>query len=190
MAAMKSAYQFSRKETPQLPYESIGEMLPQVIKFEKSVKDKIKMNLKLKILGVPKAKQSARFAIRKGKGGANFLQKYQSKDVVQNERNIAFDVKSQLPKGFQPFSSALRVKAIFVFPALKSFTKSKINAISAGVVVYKTTKPDLTDNLMKGTMDALNGIVFTDDAVIAKVESVKIYGLVPRIELEFEELEG
>lgn len=142
----------------------------------------------LKILGIPQPKQSARFAIRKGRNGSNFLQKYQSKEVVQNERNIAFDVKSQLPQGFIPYSGALKVKALFVFPPLKSFTKAKMTAISSGSTLYKTTKPDLTDNLMKGTMDALNGIVFTDDSVIAKVESQKIYGMIPRIELEFEEL--
>lgn len=144
------------------------------------------MSLKLKILGTPQPKQSARFAIRKGRNGANFLQKYQTKEIVQNEKNIAFDVKSQLPKGFIPFSGAIKVKALFVFPPLKSFPKAKLNALSAGTTIYKTTKPDLTDNLMKGTMDAMNGIVFTDDSVIAEVESKKIYGLVPRIELEFE----
>ncbi|GAB0156199.1 hypothetical protein CHRYSEOSP005_14630 [Chryseobacterium sp. Alg-005] len=146
------------------------------------------MNLKLKILGTPQPKQSARFAIRKNKGGQQFMQKYQSKEVVQNERNIAFDVKSQLPAEFVPFSEAIKVKVLFVFPPLKNFTKAKMNALSTGSIIYKTTKPDLTDNLMKGTMDALNGIVFTDDAIIAKVESQKIYGTVPRIELEFEEL--
>lgn len=144
--------------------------------------------MKLKILGIPQPKQSARFAIRKGKNGSNFLQKYQSKEVVQNERNIAFDVKSQLPEGFVPYSTALKVKVLFVFPPLKGFTKAKMNALATGSTIYKTTKPDLTDNLMKGTMDALNGIVFTDDAIIAEVESKKIFGLIPRIELEFEEL--
>lgn len=145
--------------------------------------------IKLKILGIPQPKQSARFTIRKGKSGNNFLQKYQPKEVVQNERNIAFDVKSQLPKNFIPFDSALKVKVLFVFPPLKNFTKSKLNALTSGETIYKTTKPDLTDNLMKGTMDAMNGIVFTDDAIICEVESKKIFGLVPRIEIEFEKLD-
>lgn len=144
--------------------------------------------IKFKILGVPQPKQSARFAIRKGRNGGSFMQKYQPKEVVQNERNIAFDVKSQLPEGFVPFDSALKVKVLFVFPPLKNFTKSKLNALTSGATIYKTTKPDLTDNLMKGTMDAMNGIVFTDDSIIAEVESKKIFGLVPRIEVEFEVL--
>ncbi len=144
--------------------------------------------LKFKILGIPQPKQSARFRIQKF-GNKSFVKSYQTKEVVQNERNIAFDIKSQLPEGFIPFDSALRVKVLFVFPPLKGWTKTKLRNLESGMRIYKTTKPDLTDNLMKGTMDAMNGIIFTDDAVIAEVESKKIYGLVPRIELEFEKLD-
>lgn len=140
--------------------------------------------IKLKILGIPQPKQSARFKAQKF-GKKTFMKSYQPDKVIQNERNLAFDAKSQIPEGFIPFGEAIKVKAVFVFPPLKGFTKSKLNALSTGAIIYKTTKPDLTDNLMKGTMDALNGIVFTDDAVIAEVESKKIYGLIPRIELEF-----
>jgi len=143
------------------------------------------MTLKLEILGIPQPKQSARFKIQKTSRGS-FVRSYQNDEVKQNERNIAFDVKSQLPKGFIPFKSALKVKITFVFPPLKNWTKKKLDALEAGEKFYKTTKPDLTDNLMKGTMDAMNGIIFTDDAIIAKVESEKIFGSVPRIEIEFE----
>lgn len=142
----------------------------------------------LTILGIPKAKQSVRFGLKKSSMGKTFIQKFKNKDVAIYERNIAFDVKSQLPRDFVPFSEALSVKAVFVFPMLKGFSKSKIQAIEQGEIFYKTTKPDLTDNLMKGTIDALNGIVFTDDSIIAKVDSIKIYGVVPKIELEFNPL--
>jgi len=46
-------------------------------------------------------------------------------------------------------------------------------------VIYKTTKPDLVDNLMKGLFDAMKGVVFIDDALVCKTETEKIYGLVP-----------
>lgn len=141
--------------------------------------------ISLTILGEPKAKQSVRVGLRKNNAGKTFIQKYKNEEVGQYERNIAYDVKSQLPKDFVPFREALSVRATFTFPILKSFSKTKIKAIEQGEIYYKTTKPDLTDNLMKGTMDALNGIVFTDDSIIAKVDSVKIYGVVPKIELEF-----
>lgn len=145
--------------------------------------------IKFVILGEPKAKQSVRVGTRTNKAGKSFIVKYKKEDVARYEMNLGYDVKRQLPKGFVPFSTAISVKALFVFPMLKSFSKKKIKEIEEGKIFYKTTKPDLTDNLMKGTMDALNGIVFTDDSIIAKVvETEKIYGLVPRVELEFEKL--
>jgi Holliday junction resolvase RusA-like endonuclease len=61
-------------------------------------------------------------------------------------------------------------------------------ALAAGEVFYKETRPDLQDNLMKMTSDAMNGIVYTDDSRICKTETQKIYGLVPRIEIEIYEL--
>lgn len=146
------------------------------------------MSINLKILGIPQSKQSARFRIVKGKSGNNFVSSYQKKSVKDNERNIAFDVKSQLPLDFVPFSNPVAVKVLFVFPPLSSWSKKKKQALEDGETIYKETKPDLTDNLMKGLFDAMNGIVFTDDSRICKVESQKIYGLVPRTEVTLIEL--
>lgn len=144
--------------------------------------------IKLKTLGIPTPKQSVKVGLRTTKTGQTFLHHYQPGKIKQKEMNFAFDVKSQLPKGFKPFTGALKVKAVFVFPLLKNFTKDNIKHIQEGEKVYKATRPDLQDNLMKLTMDALNGIVFMDDSLIAKVESEKIFGTTPCIELEFEEL--
>lgn len=146
------------------------------------------MKISLKILGTPQPKQSARFAIRKGKSGNHFLHKFQKKEVVDNERNFAFDAKSQLPEGFKPFTGPIKVKALFVFPPLKGFTKAKLNILASGGIIYKDTKPDLQDNLFKGVADSLEGIVFNNDSQICEVASRKIYGTVPRVELIFEEL--
>ena len=137
------------------------------------------MGLKLVVKGIPQPKQSARFRIVKNKD-KQFVSSYQSKKVVDNEINIAFDIKSQLPNGFIPFSSAIGMKAIFIFPPLSSWSKKKIQELSQGAVIFKDTKPDLTDNLMKGLCDAMSGIVFVDDAKIAEVKTRKIYGFVPR----------
>lgn len=146
------------------------------------------MKIHLRILGVPQPKQSARFSIRKGKAGNNYLHKFQKQEVIDQERNFAFDAKSQLPENFKPYSGPVRVKALFVFPPLKSFSKAKLNILASGGIIYKDTKPDLQDNLFKGVADALEGIVFKNDSQICEVSSRKIYGTVPRVELIFEEL--
>lgn len=144
-------------------------------------------SIQFKILGIPLSKQSARFkTVQIGK--KTFVKSYQKQEVIDNERNIGFDVKSQLNPSFIPYDVPIGVEVLFVFPPLASWSKKKKASMEAGEIIYKETKPDLTDNLMKGLFDALNGIVFTDDARVCKVDSKKIYGLVPRIELKVYEL--
>lgn len=145
------------------------------------------MEIKIKVLGTPQPKQSARFRIQKF-GGKTFVKSYQDDKTVQNEQNFSAVAQTQLPEGFVPFSGPLKVSALFVFPPLKSFSKSKINAISSGAVFYKDSKPDLQDNLFKGIADALTGVVYLDDRQICEVSSRKIYGAVPRTELVIEAL--
>jgi Holliday junction resolvase RusA-like endonuclease len=143
--------------------------------------------MRLEILGIPKPKQSARFRSIKV-GEKTFMKSYQKKEVVENERNIRFDIKSQLPADFVPYDCALEVDVIFIFPVPSNFTKKNQALLNEGHVFYKPTKPDLTDNLMKGLFDAMNGLVFTDDSRICKVSSVKILGNTPKIILHISEL--
>jgi Holliday junction resolvase RusA-like endonuclease len=152
------------------------ELLPQLFKKDETM-------IRLKILGVPQSKQSARFRIVKKKSGQQFVSSYQKKSVKDNERNIAYDVKFQLPVNYVPYNEAIGVKVLFVFPPLKSWSKKKMAQLESGEKMYKEAKPDLTDNLMKGLFDAMNGIVFTDDSRVCKVESEKIFGFTPRTEV-------
>lgn len=141
--------------------------------------------MKILIIGTPKPKQSARFrAITSKTTGKTFISSYQNKEVIDNEKNIALNVKSQLPIGFVPFDVAIAVKILYVFPILSNFTKRQKEIIDNCGIIYKDTKPDLTDNLNKGLFDACEGILYTNDSRICKVESTKIYGNKPRIELE------
>ncbi len=142
------------------------------------------------IPGIPKPKQSARFAYRPTKDGKGFIHKYQKKEVVDNENNIKSIVILQLPEGFQPFSGPIKINKLhYIFPPLKSFKKSEISFIQTGGLIYKSTKPDLTDNLQKGLFDALEGIIFYNDSQVCWMDNVKkYYGLKPMIILEIEEI--
>lgn len=143
--------------------------------------------MRLTILGVPQPKQSARFKSIKA-GNKTFIKAYKDDKVEINERNIRYDVKSQLPNGFKPFDTALAVKVLFVFPPLKTFSTKTLEEMEAGKRIYKTTKPDLTDNLMKGLFDAMEGVVYINDSRVCKISSAKLYGKVPRIEIEITEI--
>lgn len=145
------------------------------------------MKLHFIINGEPIAKQSFRYAIRKGKDGKDFVSKYQKSDIVKAEQYIGWEVKRQLPKNFAPFDVAIGIRALFVFPIPNAFTKKQRAQIEANEVIFKDTKPDF-DNLQKLLLDAMQGIVYVNDSRIVKAEAVKIYGKVPRIEVEVYEV--
>lgn len=141
--------------------------------------------MKLIIYGEPKAKQSAKFA-KIGK----FMKSYQPKAVVNAEANIKMQILEQLPKDFMLFTGNVAVKKLhYVFSPLKSFTKKKMALINSGEIVYKNTKPDLSDNLSKMLFDAMQGIIYDNDSRVISMDDVKkYYGNRPRIEIIIEEI--
>jgi Holliday junction resolvase RusA-like endonuclease len=143
------------------------------------------MKVKLVIFGEPKCKQSARFFNKKGS-----IHSYQPEKVKRDTNNIQIQVISQLPFNFKPMNGPIIVhQALFVFAPLKNLSKRKLNAIEKEQV-YKSTKPDLHDNLFKNLMDSLEGIVYLNDSQIVEVRNAsKIYGIEPRTELILEEIE-
>ena len=71
-----------------------------------------------------------------------------------------------------PLTGPLSVKLLAQLPIPKSWPKSKQDAARRGEIT--PGKPDI-DNLIK-TLDALNGIVWKDDAQIAHIYARKAYG--------------
>lgn len=135
--------------------------------------------LKIEILGEPFSKQSFRVARR-----GNYIHKYQPKKIVNKENAVAWQVISQLPKGFTPTSNPVGLDITFVFPPLKSWSKKKLAQLEAGERIYKTTKPDLPDNLCKGVCDAMESIVYLNDSQICSLRSQKVYGLTPKTTID------
>lgn len=148
------------------------------------------MKLEFTILGIPSAKQSVKSAVRYNKAGNTFVQHYQPKEVIEACNNIKLQAIDQLPVDFAPIDKNLAVtKLHYIFPIPKSFSNKQIEAINNGVVIYKGTKPDITDNLNKGLFDALQGIVYINDSLICTMDDVKkYYGIVPKTILVLETL--
>jgi len=139
--------------------------------------------INLVFTGKPKAVQSFRFANR-----GKFTVKYQPKEVVDWKKGIVAQAREQLPHGHKPWGCPIQVKIDFVFAVPKSYKKMFHEEVKNGIVRYKTTKPDLTDNLPKGLIDALSGILWESDQLICKVESRKVYGSVSHTTLEVERM--
>jgi Holliday junction resolvase RusA-like endonuclease len=137
--------------------------------------------LQLTVLGIPAPKQSFRFNPKTGG-------KFTDAKTTGKLNSFIEQVVSSLPKGFIPFDCKLKLVAVFVFPPVKSMKKAILKDIEEGALIYKETRPDLTDNLMKGICDKMTGVVYTDDSRICSIKSDKYYGSVPRTELTFYKL--
>lgn len=83
-------------------------------------------------------------------------------------------------------TGAVRIAVTAFFPIPQSWTKSKRLSAVSGVLRH-TKKPD-ADNVLKSICDALNGVVWADDAQCFDKHIIKEYSLMPRVEIEVEEV--
>lgn len=95
----------------------------------------------------------------------------------------ALDVMGDAP----PLDGPLVVHAWAYFEPSKSWPEWKRQAAIGGSIEH-TLRPDL-DNLVK-TIDALNGIVWADDAQIVRLMAIKSYSLEPRFVVTVTEADG
>jgi len=168
---------FSKKKTVPQPrelWEPIQQPIRAGIKFYPNESDF--RTITLNLFGEPMAKQSVRSAINKESGRVFHFQPQKYADRMKDYHR---QIKEQLPPDFKPFTKEVHItKMHFVFQPLKAFhkVKGRMDALRAGEVLYKTTKPDC-DNLFKLTWDSLSDVVFIDDALICSMNDVKkIYG--------------
>lgn len=124
-----------------------------------------------------KPKQSVR-------GGKNGF--YKDPKVKQYENKLIILAKKQLT-GVR-LSGPVYYEAVYTFTLPKKAPKWVKDKIEASETVYKSTKPDLTDNLNKGIIDAITPLFMDDDSRIAHCHMTKVYGKENRIDVAFIEL--
>lgn len=114
----------------------------------------------------------AKQSFRAGKYGA-----YQPKNVVAFKNAIRTMTNRQLTFDHTLLDGCLFVTICFTFALPKSAPKSKRNAVAnENNLVYMNVKPDV-DNLTKAMFDAMNGVLWTDDARVVSFHCQKVYGL-------------
>tara|TARA_Y100000289_G_C3889703_1_gene133271 strand:- start:217 stop:639 length:423 start_codon:yes stop_codon:yes gene_type:complete len=131
----------------------------------------------IRIEGNPRPYQSVRFT-RKGIA-------YKSKEAREHADFLKRTIQAQVPEDHELWDGPIIIqKATFCFTHPKSWSKKKVAELESGVTFYKDTKPDLHDNLFKAVIDAMEGIIFTNDSRIVKLESAqKIWGIVGYTEI-------
>ena len=110
---------------------------------------------------------------------------YQPKKIKDYKQTIQMMVREQLPSHFCIIEKGTPIainKLHYIFEYPKSFSKVKQKN-----TIFKTTKPDLHDNLNKAFFDALEGVVWEQDQNICLMNDVrKIYGEKSKIIMNIE----
>lgn len=132
-----------------------------------------------------KEKMQATFIIPgppKGKGRPRVTRHgtYTPKETVEYENFIRKCFQQQCPDVFFGTKS-ISINAVAYVTPLKKYRKAETAAALANEF-HPTSKPD-TDNIMKGVLDALNGVAFEDDRYIYDLHIVKRFAADPRIEV-------
>lgn len=140
----------------------------------------------IEIVGEPVAKERPRFA-RVGRGDGSFVAVYTPSKTLAYQTTIQYAARSAM-RGRPLFGGALIMNVTSYRPLLKGFTAAERAEALAGTK-RPTTKPDW-DNYGKIVSDALNCIVFKDDAQIVSGRVDKFYSDNPRLRIEIKKLNG
>lgn len=127
--------------------------------------------------GNPKPKQSARHGVVNGQ-----IRSWQPRQVTQETENIRYSLIQQLPEGFIPFDNGIEIEIQFFFEVPKGISNKFRKVSNTGAAMFKTTKPDL-DNLQKLVLDAMQGVIFKNDALIYSLSSTKSFSETPGIRI-------
>ena len=143
------------------------------------------MNLILRIRKQPIPKQSFRYANGHG---------YTPAPVKAYCETVTAQILNQLPEDFQMFVNPIEVSIRHIYTytndAKKLIKKRSANAGGDNPLLVKATRPDVTDNLNKGLIDAMQGLIFLDDALIWNFHAVKMFGEAPMSIVEIKETEN
>ena len=126
------------------------------------------MTVTVFIPGEPQGKERPKFA----RAGAH-VKTYTPEKTVVYESRVRFEYIRHCKVRF-PEDAVLEVDITAVFSIPKRTPKKNLAGMLDGSV-RPTRKPDV-DNIVKIILDALNGVVYKDDAKVVAVTARKIYG--------------
>lgn len=97
---------------------------------------------------------------------------YTDAKTLKFERELRKVCKEEMVKrNFTKATTPLSVCLFFRMPIPKSYSKKKTKEMEAS---WYPHRPDI-DNLIKSALDAMNGVVYEDDALVVRLESTKSY---------------
>ena len=125
----------------------------------------------------------------RGKGRPRFVRatgRTYTDDATANAEAYVRMLASREMAGRQPFEGPVRLTMHAIFAPPKSWSKKRQAEALTGQI-RPTAKPDAS-NVLKLAEDAMNGVVFHDDAQITDVVFAKKFGAQPMIVITVEAL--
>lgn len=120
-------------------------------------------------------------AVPFARAGANGKRRYTPKKQM-SFMEIVKEKCARAMADLEPFKGPVQMDMIAVYLIPASWPKGRRESAK-----WKASKPDL-DNLAKLTSDAMNRIVYVDDAQIAHLSVKKVYGHICRMTVTITEL--
>ena len=142
--------------------------------------------LRLTVPGLPKAKGRTKTRVVVPKNGSPFATVY-TPAATRNEEAVIRDLAAQIMAGAPPMEGPVELRVAIYLPIPKSWSQKRQRLALDGLLL-PTTKPDW-DNAAKIT-DAINGILWRDDAQVADAHIFKRYSDRPRVVIEVRAIEG
>lgn len=143
--------------------------------------------IRVELPGDPRGKGRQRSRVVIPKAGKPFVHIYPDPETVKYETALKWCAKAAM-RSKTPMDGPLRVVVTATMAVPKSWPKKKRDAALSGAV-RPTGKPD-GDNFLKAGLDALNQIVWNDDAQVVDARVIKVYGETPSLVVEAEPLDA
>ena len=109
----------------------------------------------------------------------NFVQTYTPKKTVDFEQQVRKAAEKAMG-GMGPLETPVALYCYVRLLPGRSFPKKRLEACLSGL--ERPKKPDL-DNVVKAVQDALNGVIYKDDAQIVSLHATKKYDMNPGVEI-------
>lgn len=143
--------------------------------------------IRIVLRGEPEGKRRHRSRMVFPKMGKPFIHTYPDPEGAAYEKAFALVAKVAMgPKPLLDGPLIMDVLAIMKVP--KSWSKRDRDAALSGII-RPTGKPDY-DNLEKLASDAMNGIVYKDDAQIVRATVEKRYGEEPMLQVQVDQFQN
>lgn len=138
----------------------------------------------IELPGAVRGKGRPRARIASSKAGHQFVAVYTDKETRSYEAMLRYAGEHATKKAgiVRPLEDALRVRVTAVFAVPMSRSKKATAEALAGII-RPTGKPD-GDNILKCVGDALNAVVWRDDAVVVEWVVRKFFGERPTLLIE------